>query len=117
MRGLTKTYSGGKKVLDNVRLSFYPDARIGVLGVNGAVKSPLLRIMAGIDTEWTGEGWVAEGARGGYLPQEPQRDPSKTVRENDMEGVAAKKAILDKYNDLAMNYSEETMDEMTRIQD
>src|SRR3712207_9397559 len=97
MRALTKTYSGGKKVLDNVRLSFYPDARIGVLGVNGAGKSTLLRIMAGIDTEWTGEGWVAEGARVGYLPQEPQLDPSKTVRENVMEGVAAKKAILDRY--------------------
>ncbi|MGF9756329.1 energy-dependent translational throttle protein EttA [Microvirga sp. 0TCS3.31] len=117
MRGLTKTYSGGKKVLDNIHLSFYPDAKIGVLGVNGAGKSTLLRIMAGTDTEWTGEGWVAEGARVGYLPQEPQLDPSKNVRENVMEGVAAKKAILDRYNELAMNYSEETMDEMTRLQD
>nr|WP_281381286.1 energy-dependent translational throttle protein EttA [Microvirga lupini] len=117
MRGLTKTYSGGKKVLDNIHLSFYPDAKIGVLGVNGAGKSTLLRIMAGTDTDWTGEGWVAEGARVGYLPQEPQLDPSKTVRENVMEGVAAKKAILDRYNELAMNYSEETMDEMTRLQD
>ncbi|WP_201859876.1 energy-dependent translational throttle protein EttA [Microvirga soli] len=117
MRGLTKTYSGGKKVLDNVHLSFYPDAKIGVLGVNGAGKSTLLRIMAGTDTDWTGEGWVAEGARVGYLPQEPQLDPTKNVRENVMEGVAAKKAILDRYNELAMNYSEETMDEMTRLQD
>ncbi|MFL5027706.1 MAG: energy-dependent translational throttle protein EttA [Microvirga sp.] len=117
MRGLTKTYSGGKKVLDNIHLSFYPDAKIGVLGVNGAGKSTLLRIMAGTDTDWTGEGWVAEGARVGYLPQEPQLDPSKNVRENVMEGVAAKKAILDRYNDLAMNYSEETADEMTRLQD
>jgi ATP-binding cassette ChvD family protein len=117
MRGLTKTYSGGKKVLDNIHLSFYPDAKIGVLGVNGAGKSTLLRIMAGTDTDWTGEGWVAEGARVGYLPQEPQLDPSKNVRENVMEGVAAKKAILDRYNELAMNYSEETMDEMTRLQD
>ncbi|UVF20924.1 energy-dependent translational throttle protein EttA [Microvirga terrae] len=117
MRGLTKTYSGGKKVLDNIHLSFYPDAKIGVLGVNGAGKSTLLRIMAGTDTDWTGEGWVAEGARVGYLPQEPQLDPSKTVRENVMEGVAAKKAILDRYNELAMNYSEETADEMTRLQD
>jgi ATP-binding cassette ChvD family protein len=117
MRGLTKTYSGGKKVLDNIHLSFYPDAKIGVLGVNGAGKSTLLRIMAGTDTDWTGEGWVAEGARVGYLPQEPQLDPTKNVRENVMEGVAAKKAILDRYNDLAMNYSEETADEMTRLQD
>ncbi|MCB8821373.1 energy-dependent translational throttle protein EttA [Microvirga rosea] len=117
MRGLTKTYSSGKKVLDNVHLSFYPDAKIGVLGVNGAGKSTLLRIMAGIDTDYNGEGWVAEGARVGYLPQEPQLDPSKTVRENVMEGVAAKKAILDRYNELAMNYSEETADEMTQLQD
>ncbi len=117
MRGLSKTYSGGKKVLDNIHLSFYPDAKIGVLGVNGSGKSTLLRIMAGIDTEWSGEGWVAEGARVGYLPQEPQLDPTKNVRENVMEGVAAKKAILDRYNEVAMNYSEETMDEMTRLQD
>ncbi|WP_414473623.1 energy-dependent translational throttle protein EttA [Microvirga sp. M2] len=117
MRGLSKTYSGGKKVLDNVHLSFYPDAKIGVLGVNGAGKSTLLRIMAGIDTDWAGEAWVAEGARVGYLPQEPQLDPSKNVRENVMLGVAAKKALLDRYNEIAMNYSEETADEMTRLQD
>ncbi|MEZ0170013.1 energy-dependent translational throttle protein EttA [Microvirga sp. TS319] len=117
MRGLSKTYSGGKKVLDNVHLSFYPDAKIGVLGVNGAGKSTLLRIMAGIDTDWAGEAWVAEGARVGYLPQEPQLDPTKNVRENVMEGVAAKKALLDRYNEIAMNYSEETADEMTRLQD
>ncbi|AWB20570.1 energy-dependent translational throttle protein EttA [Methylobacterium currus] len=117
MRGLTKTYSSGKKVLDNVHLSFYPDAKIGVLGVNGAGKSTLLRIMAGIDTEFSGDGFVAEGARVGYLPQEPQLDPDKTVRENVMEGVAESQAILDRYNELAMNYSEETADEMTRLQD
>ncbi|MGO4705632.1 energy-dependent translational throttle protein EttA [Microvirga sp. 2MCAF38] len=117
MRGLTKTYSSGKKVLDNVHLSFYPDAKIGVLGVNGAGKSTLLRIMAGIDTDWAGEGWVAEGARVGYLPQEPQLDPTKNVRENVLEGVAPQRAILDRYNELAMNYSEETADEMTRLQD
>src|SRR4051794_7475051 len=117
MRGLSKTYPGNRKVLENIHLSFYPDAKIGVLGVNGAGKSTLLRIMAGIDTDWTGEGWVAEGARVGYLPQEPQLDPSKNVRENVMEGVAAKKAILDRYNELAMNYSDETADEMTRLQD
>jgi ATP-binding cassette ChvD family protein len=117
MSGLTKTYPGGKKVLDNVHLQFYPDAKIGVLGVNGAGKSTLLRIMAGTDKEWSGEAWVAPGARVGYLPQEPHLDPAKTVRENVMEGVAAKQAILDRYNELAMNYSDETADEMTRLQD
>src|SRR5919205_4021105 len=117
MHGLTKTYPGNRKVLENINLSFYPDAKIGVLGVNGAGKSTLLRIMAGIDKDWNGEGWVAEGARVGYLPQEPQLDSTKNVRENVMEGVAAKKAILDRYNELAMNYSEETADEMTRLQD
>jgi ATP-binding cassette ChvD family protein len=117
MRDLTKTYSNGKKVLDNVNLSFYPDAKIGVLGINGAGKSTLLKIMAGIDTEWQGEGFVAEGARVGYLAQEPQLDTSKTVRENVLIGVAAQQATLDRYNDLAMNYSDETADEMTRLQD
>ncbi|HEY8066704.1 MAG TPA: energy-dependent translational throttle protein EttA [Methylosinus sp.] len=117
MKGLTKTYPGGKKVLDNVHLSFYPDAKIGVLGVNGSGKSTLLRIMSGIDKEFTGEGFVAEGARVGYLPQEPQLDPELDVRGNVMLGVAGKKAILDRYNDLAVNYSDETADEMTRLQD
>jgi ATP-binding cassette ChvD family protein len=116
MQGLTKSYPT-RKVLDNVHLSFYPDAKIGVLGVNGSGKSTLLRIMAGIDKEYTGEAWVAEGARVGYLEQEPQLDATKTVRENVMEGVAKQKAILDRYNELAMNYSEETADEMTRLQD
>ncbi len=117
MQGLTKTYPAGKKVLENIHLSFYPDAKIGVLGVNGSGKSTLLRIMAGIDTEYTGEGFVAEGARVGYLEQEPQLDPKKTVRENVMEGVAAKKAILDRYNEIATNYSDETADEMAKLQD
>ena len=99
MQGLTKTYPGNRKVLENIHLSFYPDAKIGVLGVNGSGKSTLLRIMAGIDTDFTGEGWVAEGARVGYLQQEPQLDPDKTVRENVMEGVARKKALLDRYNE------------------
>jgi ATP-binding cassette ChvD family protein len=117
MRGLSKTYPGNRKVLENINLSFYPDAKIGVLGLNGSGKSTLLRIMAGIDTEWTGEAWVAEGARVGYLPQEPQLDSAKNVRENVMEGVADAQAILDRYNELAMNYSDETADEMTRLQD
>ncbi|MFZ3239216.1 MAG: energy-dependent translational throttle protein EttA, partial [Pseudolabrys sp.] len=113
----TKTYPPSKKVLDNIHLSFYPDAKIGVLGVNGSGKSTLLRIMAGIDKEFTGEGWVAEGARVGYLEQEPQLDSTKTVRENVMEGVAAKKALLDRYNEIASNYSDETADEMAKLQD
>ena len=117
MQGLTKTFPPSKKVLDNIHLSFYPDAKIGVLGVNGSGKSTLLRIMAGIDKEFTGEGWVAEGARVGYLEQEPQLDSTKTVRENIMEGVAAKKALLDRYNEIASNYSDETADEMAKLQD
>jgi ATP-binding cassette ChvD family protein len=117
MQGLTKVYPGNRKILENINLSFYPDAKIGVLGVNGSGKSTLLRIMAGLDTEYTGEGWVAEGARVGYLQQEPQLDPDKSVRENVMEGVAKQKAILDRYNELATNYSDETADEMTKLQD
>src|ERR1043165_7397574 len=117
MRGLSKTYPGGKQVLKDIHLSFYPDAKIGVLGVNGAGKSTLLKIMAGIDKEYTGEAWVAEGARVGYLEKEPQLDPKLTVRENVMLGVAKQKAILDRYNELAVNYSDETADEMTKLQD
>jgi ATP-binding cassette ChvD family protein len=117
MHGLSKAYAGGKKVLDGVHLSFYPDAKIGVLGPNGSGKSTLLRIMAGMDKEFTGEAWVAEGATVGYLSQEPKLDETKTVRENVMEGVAGKQAILDRYNELAMNYSDETAEEMAKLQD
>src|SRR5882762_11048161 len=116
MQGLSKTYPT-RKVLDNVHLSFYPDAKIGVLGVNGSGKSTLLRIMAGIDKEFVGEGWVAEGARVGYLEQEPQLDPKLSVRENVMQGVAAKKALLDRYNEIAANYTDETAEEMAKLQD
>src|SRR5215468_6809336 len=117
MEGLSKTYPGNRKILEDINLSFYPDAKIGVLGVNGSGKSTLLRIMAGIDREFAGEAWVAEGARVGYLEQEPQLNPQKNVRENVMEGVAPQKAILDRYNELATNYSDETADEMTKLQD
>ncbi len=117
MQGLSKTYPGNRKVLEDINLSFYPDAKIGVLGVNGAGKSTLLRIMAGLDTEYSGEAWAAAGARVGYLAQEPQLDPQKSVRENVMDGVAPQKAILDRYNELAVNYSDETADEMTKLQD
>ncbi|WGD54396.1 energy-dependent translational throttle protein EttA [Bradyrhizobium sp. CB1650] len=116
MQGLTKSYPT-RKVLDNIHLSFYPDAKIGVLGVNGSGKSTLLKIMAGLDKEYTGEAWVAEGARVGYLEQEPHLDSKLSVRENVMQGVAKQKAILDRYNELAVNYSDETADEMTRLQD
>jgi ATP-binding cassette ChvD family protein len=117
MQGLSKTYPGNRKVLEDINLSFYPDAKIGVLGVNGAGKSTLLRIMAGLDQDYSGEAWAAEGARVGYLPQEPQLDRQKSARENVMEGVAPQKAILDRYNELAANYSDETADEMTKLQD
>ncbi|MEP3526006.1 MAG: energy-dependent translational throttle protein EttA [Hyphomicrobiales bacterium] len=117
MQGLSKAYTGGKKVLDNIHLSFYPDAKIGVLGPNGAGKSTLLKIMAGLEKDFTGEAWVAKGATVGYLPQEPQLDESKDVKGNVMEGVAKLQAILDRYNELAMNYSEETADEMSALQD
>ena len=110
MAGLNKAY-GTKKVLENIHLSFYPDAKIGILGPNGAGKSTVLKIMAGMDKEYTGEAWLAEGATVGYLAQEPQLDPAKTVFENVMEGVAAKTAIIDRYNELMMNYSDETADE------
>jgi ATP-binding cassette ChvD family protein len=117
MNGLSKAYPGGRKVLENIHLSFYPDAKIGVLGVNGAGKSTLMRIMAGMDKEFTGEALPAPGARVGYLSQEPQLDPAKNVRENVMEGVASSRAILDRYNELATNYSDETADEMAKLQD
>jgi ATP-binding cassette ChvD family protein len=117
MQGLTKVYPGNRKVLENIHLSFYPDAKIGVLGVNGSGKSTLLRIMAGIDTDFAGDGWVAEGARVGYLPQEPQLDETLSVRENVMLGVAAKKALIDRYNEIAANYSDETAEEMAKLQD
>jgi ATP-binding cassette ChvD family protein len=117
MDGVSKTYPGGKKTFENIRLNFLPGVKIGVVGVNGSGKSTLLRIMAGIDKDFAGEAWAAEGARVGYLPQEPELDPALDVRGNVMEGVAGKRAILDRYNELAMNYSDETADEMAQLQD
>ncbi|MBR9843788.1 MAG: energy-dependent translational throttle protein EttA [Rhodobacteraceae bacterium] len=117
MQGVSKTYPGGKKCFENIHLNFLPGVKIGVVGVNGAGKSTLMKIMAGIDKDYTGEAWAAEGAKVGYLPQEPQLDESLSVRENVMLGVAEKKAILDRYNDLAMNYSDETAAEMAELQD
>ena len=117
MQGLTKAYSGGKKVLENVHLQFYPDAKIGVLGPNGSGKSTLLRIMAGLDREFAGEAWVAEGASVGYLPQEPELDPALDVMGNVMEGVAAKQAVLDQYSALMSDYNEENADKAAKLQD
>ncbi|MGC3938450.1 energy-dependent translational throttle protein EttA [Roseobacter sp. EG26] len=117
MSGVSKTYPGGKKCFENIHLNFLPGVKIGVVGVNGAGKSTLMKIMAGLDTEFQGEAWHAEGATVGYLPQEPKLDENLTVRENVMLAVAGKKAILDRYNELAMNYSDETADEMAQLQD
>jgi len=117
MDGVSKTYPGGKKTFENIRLNFLPGVKIGVVGVNGAGKSTLLRIMAGLDKDFSGEAWAAKGATVGYLPQEPQLDPQLNVRGNVMEGVKAKQAKLDRYNELAMNYSDETADEMAKLQD
>ena len=117
MQGVSKTDPGGKKCFENIHLSFLPGVKIGVVGVNGAGKSTLMKIMAGIDKEFQGEAWSAEGAKVGYLPQEPELNEALTVRENVMLGVAPKKAILDRYNELAMNYSDDTADEMAELQD
>ena len=116
MSGLSKAY-GAKKVLDNIHLSFYPDAKIGILGPNGSGKSTILRIMAGLDKEFSGEAWLAQGATVGYLAQEPHLDPAKTVFENVMLGAAKKTAIIERYNELMMNYSDETADESAKLQD
>ena len=121
MDGVSKTYPGGKKCFENIRLNFLPGVKIGVVGVNGSGKSTLMRIMAGIDKDFQGEAWAADGIRVGYLPQEPTLDDSKTVRENVMEGVAAKRALLDEFNAISMemaeNYTDELMERMTALQD
>ncbi len=117
MKDLSKTYPGGRQVLKGIWLSFLPGAKIGIVGVNGSGKSTLLRIMAGTDKEFTGEAWAANGTRVGYLPQEPQLDPAFDVLGNVMAGVAPKKALLDRYNEIAANYTDETADEMSKLQD
>jgi ATP-binding cassette ChvD family protein len=117
MHGMSKAYAGGKKVLDNIHLSFYPDAKIGVLGPNGSGKSTLLKVMAGIEKDFQGEAWAAQGAKVGYLAQEPELDPNLDVLGNVMIGVKEKKAIVDRYNELMMEYSDETADEASKLQD
>jgi ATP-binding cassette ChvD family protein len=117
MDGVSKAYPGGKKCFENIKLNFLPGVKIGVVGVNGSGKSTLMRIMAGIDKDFQGEAWAAKGATVGYLPQEPNLDPTLDVRGNVKLGVAAKQAKLDRYNEVAMNYSDETAEEMARLQD
>ena len=117
MHKLSKTYPGGKQVLKDISLSFFPGAKIGVVGLNGAGKSTLLKIMAGELEDFVGEAWAADGVRVGYLSQEPELDAEKDVLGNAMEGVAEKKALVDRYNELAANYSDETADEMAKLQD
>ena len=117
MQGVSKAYPGGKKCFEDIHLNFLPGVKIGVVGVNGSGKSTLMKIMAGLDTDFTGEAWCAEGARVGYLPQEPQLDETLNVRDNVMLGVAKKQAKLERFNELAMNYSDETADEMATLQD
>jgi ATPase subunit of ABC transporter with duplicated ATPase domains len=117
MDNLSKTYPGGKKCFESIKLNFLPGVKIGVVGVNGSGKSTLLRIMAGIDTDFAGDAWAAKGARVGYLAQEPVLDASLNVRDNVKLGCATKVAKLDRYNELAMNYSDDTADEMSRLQD
>ena len=117
MQGVSKAYPGGKKCFENIHLSFLPGVKIGVVGPNGAGKSTLMKIMAGLDTEFQGEAWAADGIRVGYLPQEPQLDSDLTVRENVMKAVAPQLAKLERFNELAMNYSDETAEEMAALQD
>ena len=111
MTGLSKTFTGGREILKNINLSFFPGAKIGVLGTNGAGKSTLLKIMAGIDKQFVGEAWAAEGVKVGYLPQEPELEAGKTVYDLVMEGMSETKAILDRFNEVSAKFAEEMTDE------
>ena len=121
MQGLSKSYTGGKKILENIHLQFFPDAKIGIVGVNGAGKSTLLRIMAGVDKEFNGEAYAADGAKVGYLPQEPELDPSMTVFENVMTGVGEIHSKIEQFNavsaEMAENYTDELMEKMSALQE
>ncbi|MBV9337026.1 MAG: ATP-binding cassette domain-containing protein, partial [Solirubrobacterales bacterium] len=114
---LSRRYPPDREVLSDISLSFLPGAKIGVIGYNGAGKSTLLRIMAGLDTEFNGHAQLAPGATAGMLEQEPQLDPDKNVRQNIEEGVSEVKALLERFNELSMNYSDETADEFARVQE
>ena len=116
MNGLSKTFTGGREILKDVRLSFFPGAKIGVLGVNGSGKSTLLKIMAGIDTEFVGEAWAADGVKVGYLAQEPELDPSKDVHGNILDGLGETKTLVDRFNEVSARFAEEmTDDEMNDL--
>ncbi len=116
MKGLSKAYPGGRQVLKDIWLSFFPGAKIGVLGLNGAGKSSLLKIMAGLDDSISGEAWAADGVKVGYLAQEPELDDARTVGENVMDGVAPLKALLDRFNEVSMRFGEDlTDDEMNGL--
>ncbi|MCK5747579.1 MAG: ATP-binding cassette domain-containing protein, partial [Oricola sp.] len=121
MSGLSKQFTGGKKILEDIHLQFFPDAKIGVVGVNGSGKSTLLKIMAGVDKEFNGEAYAADGAKVGFLPQEPELDKTKTVFENAMEGVGEIKAKIDEFNAVSMelgeNYTDELMEKMSKLQE
>lgn len=106
MEHMSKTFPGGKQILKDIHLSFFPDAKIGVIGVNGSGKSTLLKIMAGLDSEYTGEARLVDGAKVGYLPQEPELDPNKDVFGNVIEGVADQKSLLDRFNDISAKFAE-----------
>lgn len=125
MYKMTKSYPPNKEVLKDISLSFYYGAKIGIIGQNGAGKSTLLRIMAGIDKEFQGEAWIEPGRTAGYLPQEPQLDPNLTVKENVMQAVAKKQAVLDRFNEISMKFAEpmeddemnKLLDEQAKLQD
>ena len=112
MNGLSKTYPGGREVLKDIRLSFLPGAKIGVLGINGAGKSTLLRIMAGVDKDFVGEAWAAEGATVGYLSQEPELDSTKDVQGNVIEGLGPLKALMDRFNEVSARFGEDRSKEL-----
>jgi len=121
MDGVSKTFPGGKKLFENIRLSFLPGVKIGVVGVNGTGKSTLMKIMAGLDKEFIGEAWAAKGVKVGYLPQEPELDPNLNVRDNINQAIKEKKDLLEKFNEVAVqvgeNYTDELMELMTELQD
>lgn len=117
MKGLTKNYPGGKTVLKDIWLSFLPGAKIGIVGHNGSGKSTLLKIMAGRDCEFNGEAWAAEGLKVGFLEQEPQLDESKTAGQNVLDGLKEKQALLDRYNEIMADYSDDVADEAAKLQD
>jgi len=112
LKEMNKAYAGGKHVLKDITLDFLPGAKIGIIGTNGAGKSTLMRVIAGLDTEFTGEAWAEKGVRVGYLPQEPELDPTKNVFDNVMDGVGEIQAVLDRYNQVAIEYSEKLTDEL-----